>query len=193
MTQHDFEKALAALKALVYGGGNCSPDGKDDGGHRLLKGQISFDNWSALEAALQAAIAQPVGVDAISLAQAFCQDNDSDSYPFNGEEYDFELAKYAFEWLLRGTSNRVAELYQQSMTAPVQNETGRDVGLVPYYDDYGTKSQKIGRKIYHKALSDRRGFREDQIGIDGEDDVWLDIFEDIGVAAIDFVNGGSDD
>ena len=48
-----------------------------------------------------------------------------------------------------------------------------------FYDDIGTMEQKFGREIYKKALSDRRGFRSDQIGIPVDDDIWLEIFEDI--------------
>jgi hypothetical protein len=55
--------------------------------------------------------------------------------------------------------------------------------LNPYYDDIGTYNQKLGRKIYREALSDRRGFRDDQIGIDSEEDVWLEIFEHMGKVA----------
>jgi hypothetical protein len=42
---------------------------------------------------------------------------------------------------------------------------------------------RIGQKIYHEALADRRGFRPDQIGISESDDVWMDIFKAIGEAA----------
>jgi len=56
----------------------------------------------------------------------------------------------------------------------------------PYRDDYGTTEQKIGRKIYHEALSGRRGFRDDHIGIDSGDDLWLEIFGDVGQWALDF-------
>lgn len=56
--------------------------------------------------------------------------------------------------------------------------------IAPYYDDIGTDKQKLGRKIYHEALSGRRGFRDDQLGIDSEDEIWLEIFEAIGDAAL---------
>jgi hypothetical protein len=44
-------------------------------------------------------------------------------------------------------------------------------------------ARELGRKIYMEALSDRRGFRADQIGID-DPDIWAEIFEDIGSVAI---------
>lgn len=53
-----------------------------------------------------------------------------------------------------------------------------------YYDDIGTTEQKIGRKIYQDSLSDRRGFRHDQLEIDTEDEIWLEIFGEIGKSAI---------
>jgi hypothetical protein len=49
----DRQAAWKALKAMVYGGGNIGDDGKDDGGHRLLKGSILFDHWAVIEAALR--------------------------------------------------------------------------------------------------------------------------------------------
>lgn len=52
-----------------------------------------------------------------------------------------------------------------------------------YYDNPGDDVKRLGQHIYHKALSDRRGFRSDQIGIPIDDDVWLEIFEAIGAAA----------
>lgn len=52
-----------------------------------------------------------------------------------------------------------------------------------YYDvPKGNADREIGRKIYMKALSDRRGFRDDQLGID-DSDIWAEIFEAIGKAA----------
>jgi hypothetical protein len=42
---------------------------------------------------------------------------------------------------------------------------------------------QLGHFIYHAALAYRRGFRTDQIGIPDNDEVWVDIFEDIGFAA----------
>jgi hypothetical protein len=45
----------------------------------------------------------------------------------------------------------------------------------------------IGARIYDAALSDRRGFRPDQIGIPGTDPVWTEIFIDLGKYAIDAV------
>jgi len=42
-----------------------------------------------------------------------------------------------------------------------------------------TKEGRIGQAIYMKALDGRRGFRYDQLGID-DDEIWEEIFEDIG-------------
>lgn len=47
-----------------------------------------------------------------------------------------------------------------------------------------TEAQRIGQRIYLDALDYRRGFRPDQIGIDTEDDVWGEIFQNIGSVAI---------
>ena len=47
---------------------------------------------------------------------------------------------------------------------------------------------EIGRVIYEKALRSRRGFREDQLGIDLEDEVWNEIFENIGQVARSSLN-----
>ena len=52
-----------------------------------------------------------------------------------------------------------------------------------YYDDPGDDTKRLGQRIYEKALSGRRGFRPDQVGIETDDNVWLEIFEAIGVAA----------
>jgi hypothetical protein len=51
-----------------------------------------------------------------------------------------------------------------------------------------THEGRIGQTIYLKALDDRRGFRYDQVGID-DDEIWKEIFEDIGKVAIQAVNG----
>jgi len=52
-----------------------------------------------------------------------------------------------------------------------------------YYDvPKGNKDREIGRKIYMDALSGRRGFRDDQIGIEDEE-IWAEIFEEIGKVA----------
>jgi hypothetical protein len=58
------------------------------------------------------------------------------------------------------------------------------------YHDFTPKSRegKIGKAIYLKALDDRRGFRYDQLGID-DDEIWTEIFEAIGSAAIKAVRG----
>ena len=53
-----------------------------------------------------------------------------------------------------------------------------------YYDvPEGGKEREIGRKIYMEALSDRRGFRDDQLGID-DIDIWAEIFESMGRVAL---------
>lgn len=57
-----------------------------------------------------------------------------------------------------------------------------------YYDDIGNMNVRRGRRIYHDALGDRRGFRPDQIDIPYDDEIWLEIFEAIGIAA-----GGDDE
>lgn len=49
-----------------------------------------------------------------------------------------------------------------------------------------TRQGKIGKAIYMKALDDRRGFRYDQLGID-DDEIWNDIFEAMGLAALSAV------
>lgn len=54
-----------------------------------------------------------------------------------------------------------------------------------YYDDQRTPEARAGQAIYINALSDRRGFRHDQVGIPTDDDVWGEIFEAIGRAAFD--------
>lgn len=46
----------------------------------------------------------------------------------------------------------------------------------------GGPEREIGRKIYMKALSGRRGFRDDQLGIEDEE-IWAEIFEEIGKVA----------
>jgi len=49
-----------------------------------------------------------------------------------------------------------------------------------YYDlPIGSVDRELGRKIYIEALAGRRGFRYDQLGIEDED-IWAEIFEDIG-------------
>ena len=45
-----------------------------------------------------------------------------------------------------------------------------------------TREGRIGKAIYLAALSYRRGFRDDQLDID--DNIWTEIFEDIGHAAV---------
>lgn len=56
------------------------------------------------------------------------------------------------------------------------------------YHDFMPSSRegKIGKAIYLKALDGRRGFRYDQLGID-DDEIWTEIFEDIGKSAIEAV------
>lgn len=47
-----------------------------------------------------------------------------------------------------------------------------------------TRTGKIGKAIYDEALAGRRGFRWDQLGIE-DDEIWAEIFEAIGHAALD--------
>jgi len=57
----------------------------------------------------------------------------------------------------------------------------------PYGDD-----KALGKLIYQRALEGRKGFRQDQLGID--DDTWDEIMEALGYEAIEAVNDiGSDD
>lgn len=53
------------------------------------------------------------------------------------------------------------------------------------YNDFSprTREGKIGKDIYMEALSGRRGFRDDQLGIE-ENVIWKEIFEAMGAAAI---------
>lgn len=52
-----------------------------------------------------------------------------------------------------------------------------------YYDlPKGNADRELGRKIYMKALEDRRGFRYDQLGIE-DVDIWAEIFEAMGKVA----------
>lgn len=53
-----------------------------------------------------------------------------------------------------------------------------------YYGKQATDEGKMGQAIYHEVLSDRRGFRPDQIGIDEGDEIWAEIFDDIGHAVM---------
>lgn len=47
---------------------------------------------------------------------------------------------------------------------------------------FGNEDRELGRQIYDEALYGRRGFRDDQLGIEDEE-VWAEIFEHIGSAA----------
>ena len=49
-----------------------------------------------------------------------------------------------------------------------------------------TRAGKIGKAIYMEALSDRCGFRDDQLGIE-DVEIWDEIFTAIGNAAISAV------
>ena len=52
-----------------------------------------------------------------------------------------------------------------------------------YYDvPKGDQDREIGRRIYMNALSDRRGFRDDQLDIE-DPEIWAEIFEAIGKEA----------
>ena len=43
----------------------------------------------------------------------------------------------------------------------------------------GGPERELGRKIYMKVLSGRRGFRDDQLGIE-DPEIWEEIFEEMG-------------
>lgn len=52
-----------------------------------------------------------------------------------------------------------------------------------YYDvPKGNADRELGREIYMKALSGRRGFRDDQLGIE-DAEIWAEIFDAIGKEA----------
>lgn len=52
-----------------------------------------------------------------------------------------------------------------------------------YYDvPKGNADRELGRRLYMNVLSDRRGFRYDQLGIEDED-IWAEIFESLGKEA----------
>lgn len=53
------------------------------------------------------------------------------------------------------------------------------------YHDFTPESRegKIGKAIYIESLDGRRGFRYDQLDIH-DDDIWIEIFEDMGREAI---------
>lgn len=52
-----------------------------------------------------------------------------------------------------------------------------------YYDvPKGNRDRELGRRIYINSLSDRRGFRDDQLGIE-DPEIWAEIFEGIGKEA----------
>lgn len=58
-----------------------------------------------------------------------------------------------------------------------------------YYDvPEGSPDRELGRRIYMEALSDRRGFREDQLGIFDEG-IWGEIFEHMGRVAAAAIAG----
>lgn len=46
----------------------------------------------------------------------------------------------------------------------------------------GNADRELGRKIYMDVLEDRRGFRDDQIGIE-DPEIWAEIFEEMGKVA----------
>jgi hypothetical protein len=61
-----------------------------------------------------------------------------------------------------------------------------------YYREPDSAEGRVGFAVYHIALHGRRGFRPDQIGIPVDDDVWVEIFEDIGrVAALPIPTGAA--
>ena len=56
-----------------------------------------------------------------------------------------------------------------------------------YHSKPKRKAARIGQYIYHEALHRRRGFRDDQMGIPTDDEVWEEIFQDIGERALEAV------
>lgn len=46
----------------------------------------------------------------------------------------------------------------------------------------GSPDQELGKAIYLGALAHRRGFRDDQIGIE-DNAIWREIFEEMGAVA----------
>ena len=52
-----------------------------------------------------------------------------------------------------------------------------------YYElETGSEDMELGRRIYMEVLSDRRGFRYDQLGIE-DTEIWAEIFEEMGRVA----------
>lgn len=86
--------------------------------------------------------AEGVDLDGLTLDKltdivaAFGADNDSEDYPFNGEEYDIELVRFAFCWLLRGNSHRLQTIISSGHLA-----TGKG-GDGVWTDGYSTMSWK---------------------------------------------------
>lgn len=66
----------------------------------------AFKKWNS-----RAALSAPTMlVDAEKIVHAFAEDHDSDGFLFNGDEYDIELLKFAFEWFFSGNSHRLQSL-----------------------------------------------------------------------------------
>jgi hypothetical protein len=59
------------------------------------------------------------------------------------------------------------------------NDDDQPVGI-------NTFNRDLGRHIYKAALGHRRGFRNDQIGID-DPEMWAEIFEEMGAVAREFL------
>lgn len=55
-----------------------------------------------------------LALDAQVFVDEFVARNDSESYPFDGEEYDVNLVKFAFEWLFSSDKFRAAITVQQT-------------------------------------------------------------------------------
>ena len=53
-----------------------------------------------------------------------------------------------------------------------------------YYDEQATAEARIGQAVYQGALDDRRGFRPDHVGLDTDEDLWDEIFFEMGAAAL---------
>lgn len=53
-----------------------------------------------------------------------------------------------------------------------------------YFDEIPDgDDERLGQRIYKAALVGRRGFRPDQLGIEEEDEIWLEIFRAMGASS----------
>jgi len=70
---------------------------------------ISIVDLAACIRALTAAVTE---IDVPELVGQFVNENDSESYPFNGEEYDLKLVTFAFEWLAHHLLSKYPERFK---------------------------------------------------------------------------------